>query len=298
MSNSRVAAFVATLCATTLAGETTSRRSEGVELLKLPYPHDAAVTVSSDTHDCPVETFEAVHKLINTTARITRGSDDWRRIFGENRLDSRSEWRDGINGFDLPIADTMWLYNSSIAVFAGFDENTGQPITHSDKGRDFRDIVDTWLQRGWVDTLHTPGPEDIPRRASEAGLKWMAERPIRRLIVWSDHSSSNTPTCIEPDQRALRPVLVNIVKAGTGLLSWIGLEPLLGRVGLARYPHRFPYGYVADCVPDRQAFTKTRAADHWWRGPRCRRRCFVGDSDSVLSGRQSWESVLRRGPGP
>ena len=221
---------------------TTPEDHAEVRLCKHPYPYRASVTVCSDTHTTPVETFEAVHKLVNTHDRIEPGSDAWRRLFDDPEIDAREAWRDGIDGFGLPIADTLWLYNRSIGVFAGFDERTGRPIPHEHNGRDYRDIVDEWLRRGWVDALHTPGIGHIPRQASEAGLAWLNEEPHRRLRVWVNHSAGGTPTCIEPDAPALRPIIRNVVKCGTLALCWIGMGSLARRAVSNPRPAPFPPG--------------------------------------------------------
>jgi len=211
-----------------------------IRLLKLPYPYRAALTVCSDTHATPVPTFEAVHTLINTRQVIERGSDAWSRLFQDRAIDEREAWSQGIQGFGLPIADTMWLYSPQIGVFETFDESQGQPVPHSFEGQDFREIVDQWLRRGWVDALHTPGPGSISRKATAAGLEWLRRRPHGQLKVWVNHSLDKTPTCLEPDEAALLPVVKNIVKSLMMPLSWVGLGFLGSRLFQQPKPRKFP----------------------------------------------------------
>ena len=128
--------------------ESATRSQSYVRLLRLPYPYTVAVTVASDTHYTSVEGFEGVHKLVNSHSRIQRGSKTWKLLFGDPEIEKRDAWRNGIDGFGLPIADSCWLYDPRIGVFAGYDEETEKPITHSHKGEDFRDIVDRWRRNG------------------------------------------------------------------------------------------------------------------------------------------------------
>lgn len=236
------------ICATLLfvtAGVTPAEDTRpvpaGVQLLRYPFPYQAAVTVASDTHHPSVETFEAVHALINTRTHIGRGSALWSLLFSDPEIDRREAWRSGIDGFDLPIADSCWLYDPVIGVFERFDEAAGLPVPHSYGGVDFRDIIASWIRKGWVDTLHTPGGGDISRRAAAAGFQWLTEDPHRRLRVWSNHSYTGTPICLAPrGPRALPYVLKNIVKIGTATLSWAGLDGLARRFADNPFPSSFP----------------------------------------------------------
>jgi len=242
-----VGVLIVAVAAQAFAEDHVKTAGSDIRLLKYPYPYRAALTVCSDTHGVPVEQFEAVHALINSRERIKRGSEAWQYLFGDPEIDKRADWRDGIDGFGLPFGDTMWLYDPNIGVFAGFDEKTAQPVPHAYKGRDFRDIIDEWLRRGWVDSLHTPGTGHIPREAAAAGLKWLQERPHRRLKVWVNHSLSSTPTCIGPDQPALRPVIKDIIKCGTAVMCRVGLESLARKIALRPYPKGWPAGQRAAC---------------------------------------------------
>ncbi len=195
-------------------------------LLKFPHPYRAALTVCSDTHATPVETFEAVHRLVNTREVIEKGSEDWGRLFADPEVEAR--WPKGIEGFGLPIADTFWLYDHRIGVFESFDTESGRPVPNRARGLDFPEIIDRWLRAGWVDALHTPGQGPITRAATKAALQWLAARPHGRLTVWVNHSLDKTPTCIEPDLPALRAVGRNLARLLRIALYLVGLD-VLGR---------------------------------------------------------------------
>lgn len=225
--------------------ESSKPNRTNISLLKFPYPYCAALTISSDTHNTPVETFEAVHLLINTDKHIIKDSDPWQRLFTDPNIEKCEAWHDGIKGFGLPIADSMFLYNSGIAVFDSYDEKNDKLVPNYYDGRDFREIVDDWLIKGWIDTLHTPGPGHIPRKWVKKGYIWLKERPIRHLKVWSNHSIRVTPTCLEPDQSALPFVLNNIIKLETAVLYWAGMGSLVQKFVNNPFPCAYPKGQNA-----------------------------------------------------
>lgn len=222
------------------ANDLTDMNDNDVHLLKFPYPYKAALTVCSDTHATPVETFEAVHRLINSRERIERGSNVWQRLFSDAEIGTRDTWKDGMQGFGLPIADTMFLYDPHIGVFASFNEKTGEPVTHEYGGRDFRDIIGTWLEHRWIDALHTPGEGYLPREATAAGLKWLKERKEGNLKVWVNHGKSRTPTCVASDARSVSPVAKNTIKYSTAILCWVGMEGLAKRFASQPRPSKYP----------------------------------------------------------
>jgi hypothetical protein len=181
-----------------------------------------------------------VHTLVNGRGHVARGSEAWRRLFADPEIERREEWREGVPGFGLPVADTLWLYGPGIGAFARFDAGAGRPVPQVVDGRDMRDVIDDWLRRGWVDALHTPGPGPITREATAAGLGWLAEQPHRRLSVWVNHSIEKTPSCIEPDrQHALRAVLRNLARAASFVLHVVGLRAIGRRI--ASTPELRPY---------------------------------------------------------
>ncbi|HXU12314.1 MAG TPA: hypothetical protein VN898_10150 [Candidatus Binatia bacterium] len=227
-------------CASAGAG---SREEDEVTLLKFPYPYQAAVTVASDTHSSSIQTFEAVHRLVRSRQRIERGSEAWRLLFADPAIDRLPKWNGGIEGFGLPIADSCWLYHPVTGVFAGYDELEKKAVPHRIEGGDYGDIVDGWIRKGWVDTLHTLGEGDLKRDAIATGLAWISSDPRRRLTVWSDHTYTETPACIGPGGlSALSLVLKNLAKVGTEFLCLIGQEPLARRIAASPHPSPFPRG--------------------------------------------------------
>jgi hypothetical protein len=196
-----------------------------VKLLKFPYPYRCAVTIASDTHQTSVLCFEALHRLIDTDYRIESGSAEWGLLFSDPAIGQREEWRNGVDGFELPISDTFWLYDPVIGVYDRFDTKLQKAIPHAFEGEDFREIISRWIQLGWVDVLHTGGQGEVPREAMIQGLKWLETQPPRARTVWINHSVSETPCCVEPDViRALPFTVKNIARYGIKALQATGLD--------------------------------------------------------------------------
>jgi len=214
----------------------------GIELLRFPYPYRAALTVCSDTHETSPERFEAVHRLVNTTEWIRPGSPAWDLLFSDPEIARNPEWADGVQGFGLPIGDSIWLYGPSIGVFERFDAASGRPVPHAHTdGRDYRDIVDAWLRRGWVDALHTPGEGDLSREAVREGLRWLDEAPHRRITVWVGHAEFRAPSAIEPDTEPTLVIVVkNLLRLGTAVLVRTPAEDFVRSRVLHPSPRPFP----------------------------------------------------------
>lgn len=229
-----------------LTSEAGSAGTETIHLLKFPYPYRAAVSVNSDIDGATVEKFNAVHELVNTTNRIAPQSDHWNILFDKNVQD-RLLSQDGILGFGLPLADSMWLYDDGIGLYKSYDYSAGRPVPNRFGNRDMREILDEWLRKGWIDTLHSPGAGDIRREATRAGLLWLQEAPHRQLKVWVNHSSTVTPANIGAGTVRALPLLVkNTVKAVPVGLRAIGASRLADAVPIPR-PYRFPEEQRALC---------------------------------------------------
>lgn len=233
--------------------------SEGVELLKFPYPYRSALTVCNDADGGSIEKFEAVHTLINTTSRITRSSTMWSLLFADPAIDRCPKWCEGIDGFGLPFGDSIFLWDrwcGGMSLFSAFDKATSTPVLNTYKGNDLSTLFDTWRRNGWVDTLHTPG-SDCTREFTAAGLKWLEGRPKGRLKVWVDHCITRNPTCLGPGSQTralphlLRAVMPNAAKNGVRLgliaLRKLGIRSLGRNVSLKMSPAPFPPSQALFC---------------------------------------------------
>ena len=221
---------------------------DGVRLLKYPFPYEAAATVNSDIDGATVEKFNAVHALVNGTNRISSDSQTLELLLSEGVGQGLSVQGGGIAGFGLPLADSFWLYGAGIGVYERFDYARGVPVPQTHGGRDLREILDEWFQKGWLDTLHTTGSGDMRREATQAGLAWLAQRSERSVVVWVNHSSTVTPACVGPCVRSSLELLSkNAIKCVTGSLCLIGAEGLARRIASDPYPARFPPGQAFRC---------------------------------------------------
>jgi hypothetical protein len=221
---------------------------DSVRLLKYPFPYEAAVTINSDIDGATVEKFNAVHALVNETNPIPLRSEAMELLLSEGVKKGLNAQSGEIVGFGLPLADSFWLYESGIGVYERFDYTRGLPVPQTHDGKDLREIVDEWFQKGWLDTLHTTGSGDMRREATQAGLAWMAERPERLVKVWVNHSSTVTPAAVGPCVRSSLELLPkNLFKCLTGSLCLVGAEGLARRIAADPYPARFPPGQGLRC---------------------------------------------------
>src|SRR5579859_6313296 len=80
-----------------------------VELLKYPYPYQAAFTVASDIDSASVGRFRAVHALFCRNEIIMEGSPDWQTL-GLARTFARFDpQKQGIPGLGFELADSFFL---------------------------------------------------------------------------------------------------------------------------------------------------------------------------------------------
>ncbi len=256
MSHQRTCASLAILAAATalLASCPPAQGSEaapgdgGVRLAKFPHPYQAAVTVASDIDAASVEKFEAVHTLVNTEAVIRPGSPMWAILFADPQIGSRPLWKNGVTGYGLPIADSFYLYGEEFGVFARYDAQRHAPVPHTYQGRDFRDLYDDWFRKGWMDTLHTPGQDDMRREAALAGLEWLRAKPGRAVKVWSNHQITRTPVSLGwKTDPALPLVLRNTAKLIPSALWHLGAKSFVSRFVHNPHPSPFPWGQAAIC---------------------------------------------------
>lgn len=220
------------------ASDTPSSDSGTIELLKFPFPYRAAVSVNSDIDGATVEKFNAVHELVNRTNLIAPGCKLWNILFDDS-ISKTLLGKTGVAGFGLPLADSMWFYDADIGLYESYDYATGRPVPHEYQGRDMREVLDEWLRKGWIDTVHAP-PGDIRREAIHAGLTWLHAAPHRRIKVWVNHSMTGTPANIGPcTLRALPLLLKNSFKAVPVVLRTMGASRLADAIPIPK-PYNFP----------------------------------------------------------
>ncbi len=234
--------------------------SEGVYLLKFPYPYKSAFTVFSRLDEGKAENFESIHTLVNMNTLITHDSRIWQVLFKDPEIKKREAWRKGINGFGLPIGDTIFFRDKDsleVNIFKDFDKKTGKLVLNTYKGEDFSKVFDRWRRNGWLDTLHTPGVGDNnTREFTEAALKWLKNQPHGDMKVWVDHRVTINYTCLGKTGRTALPYIIkealpcigkNFVKSGIFFLRKLGISSLAQGVSNEYTPWAFPYHQGAIC---------------------------------------------------
>ncbi len=176
------------------------------KILKHPYPYKASFTIISDLHRTPVEAFEAVHKLINTTEVITPQSKEW-KILGYDQFSNDPQAPKQIRGFGFPFSDTFWFYDAQFAFFKTYDVKTGRLVRHNPP-LDGKFLE--WYRKGYIGSLHDFGVGPITRPMAIAAVDWMLKNLPHPVIVNLNHSKSATPSGVaNPCCTLLNQVLVH-----------------------------------------------------------------------------------------
>ena len=135
-----------------------------VELLKHPYPYKCSFTISNDCDYMNRESFDSIHRFINTT--------------NESRLGK---------GLGLPIADTMFMYCQRPGGLSYFDGVSNK------LSRDSSFLIDA-VKEGWIDSLHGYGDfvksNVFSRKMAERALEELDRKNIK-FRVWIDHGSAD-----------------------------------------------------------------------------------------------------------
>ena len=185
--------------------------ADTAQLLRFPYPFKAAVTIASDSHPSEpfngissFERFEAIHTLINTRTTIIPGSQTWKLLFSDPAITAQPQWSDGITGFGLPVADSIYLIDKHFGIFESFIDDESKLVrkTQALREEDSLAVSLRWLADGWLDTIHTTGYGPLSnRQATRSALDAVNTTDGNRFEVWSNHSLQNTPANVQPDER-------------------------------------------------------------------------------------------------
>jgi len=185
----------------------TAYSGQAVHILKHPYPFKASFTVISDLHRSPVEAFEAVHKLINSTDWIIPGSREWQILRFDQSLNKQSYAR-GVQGFGFPFADTFWFYDKYFGFFKSYDIANKRLIPHKN-GLDKKFLQ--WYRKGYIAPLHDFGVDSVTRPMAKAAVDWMLQHLPYPVTVNLNHSKSKTPSGVaRPCCTLLNQILVHM----------------------------------------------------------------------------------------
>jgi hypothetical protein len=180
-----------------------STEQEPFELLKYPYPYQAAFTVASDIDSANIARFRGVHALLCGRAVISKDSPDWHAL----GLTPNSAWFDkdsgGIRGLGLDFADSFFLIGdkTTFGMYRYLPERDGFEEDHQE-GLNCANLVRQWLKEGMIDSYHTF--LHYKRRQVEPLLKGLYEFCERETVakprVWINHSWQVTPSGLCPDR--------------------------------------------------------------------------------------------------
>jgi hypothetical protein len=155
-------------------------KSFTVSLRKFPYPYQAMLAISSDADHETLRKFNLIHQFLNTTEMTPFGK-----------------------GLGLDISDSFFMYNGS-NLQKDTDYNhvpLSQQLTYF-KGisseRYGADSIDDYIQKGWMDSIHTYGDFNQINEHQTKFTRKLAMTAIQalkaagdRVTIWIDHGNQS-----------------------------------------------------------------------------------------------------------
>jgi|SRR5579883_182840 len=213
-----------------------SSESAPVELLKYPYPYQAAFAVASDIDSGSLLRFRAVHALFCSRDVIKENSAEWDAL-GLKTSFRRFEKQDGgIRGLGFDCSDSFFLIGDSTTFgMYRYEPETGQFREDEQEGQNCADVVREWFVQGKIEAFHTflhytrIQVEPLLRGFYE----WCERENVNKPRIWINHSAAVTPSGICPDR--LQP--------GRGYrLARLALRYLVGpKFGRKRHPLHYAF---------------------------------------------------------
>jgi hypothetical protein len=207
-------------------GATQVTASAAVELLKYPYPYQAAVTVASDIDNASFNRFTAIHALLTGRQVIRPGTVEWQTL----GLTESGPWFDrgagGVPGLGLDLADSFFLIADDVSMGIYRHETSAGFVEDSSDGHNAAEAIRGWIRAGHIDAyhgfLHYTRDQVLPLVEEFLGWCRHSGTPVPR--VWMNHSRAVTPTGLCPS--GLRPSRLKML-ARHAARTVVG--PLFGR---------------------------------------------------------------------
>lgn len=207
-----------------------------IELLKFPYPYQAAFTVASDIDSASISRFRAIHALFCSKELIKEGSPEW-RVLG---LTPNSPGFDrncrGVRGLGLGFADSFFLVAdpTTFGMYRYIPEKNNFCEDEQD-AENCAVLIREWLKQGQLESFHAF--LHYTRRQVEPLLRefyaWCERENVGKPKVWVNHSAAVTPSGLCPDR--LQP-------SKAYRLARLGLRYLVGPTfGRKRFPLRYAF---------------------------------------------------------
>ncbi|MBC8180471.1 hypothetical protein H8E88_05035 [candidate division KSB1 bacterium] len=134
-----------------------------IELLKFPYPFQAALAICSDIDSTSWDNFLTIHKFLNSNQKTALG-----------------------RGLSLPVGDSFWMYDkegNANAAFSYFKDFKGRKSKNAPAIRDL-------IRAGIIDVLHSYGnftsPQDFSRKLALQAIEELDKYGLK-LKVWTNH---------------------------------------------------------------------------------------------------------------
>lgn len=197
-----------------------------VELLKFPYPFEAAVTVASDADNASFNRFNAIHSLFCGNNVIRPQTLEW-QILG---LTYNSAWYStadrGVRSLGLDFADSFFLFSDAVSMGMFRETISGRFCEDESNGHNTAEAIQGWLKAGKIDSFHSflHYPRDRILPVLESFYRWCELENVTKPSVWTNHSLGVTPTGMCPRKfrknRAMR-----IIRQ----IASVSFGPLFGR---------------------------------------------------------------------
>lgn len=177
-------------------------KSEPIELLKYPYPYQAAFTVSSDIDSGSILRFQSIHALFCGNDVIKENTPEWHTLGLTSQCPRFDKSSRGVPGLGLPFADSFFLIGDS-TTFGMYRYLPEKKSFQEDEeqGNNCAAFIRRWIKEGQIDSFHSF--LHYRRRQLEPLLnefyRWCEREEVAKPRVWVNHSRGVTPTGLCPD---------------------------------------------------------------------------------------------------
>jgi hypothetical protein len=207
-----------------------------IEVLKFPYPYQAAFTVASDIDSSNLRRFRAIHDLFSGSNVIQENGPEWQALGLARNYPRFDKDRGGIPGLGMEFADSFFLVpdRSTFGMYRYVPRDDG--FTEDEQeGQNCAGLIRQWLKQGRIDSFHAF--LHYTRRQIEPLLSkfygWCERENVPKPQVWINHSAAVTPSGLCPEK--MQPSRIYRL-ARLGVRFAVG--PFLGR---KRWPLRYAF---------------------------------------------------------
>ena len=213
-----------------------SAEPEPIEILKYPYPYQAAFAVASDIDGGSLLRFRGIHALFCGPGLVKQNSPEWQALGCRTDSIWFDRERGGIPGLGLDFADSFFLV-ASASTFGLYRHLAEEDRFEEDgqEGENCATWVRRWLREGQIDSFHAFHHYSRKRVEPLLGefYHWCERENVAKPRVWINHSAAVTPSGLCPDRLQPNRVFRLARLAGRSVVG-----PLFGR---ERRPLRYAF---------------------------------------------------------